>query len=188
MLPLDRFKNDQDNKIYPTGFNQPYERKLNPFPWLENKVFCLIIHNSIYLPLWLCMLSHIRTMSSWYSIKRIWRWKETTGLRKSNQKVMYICLCVSLWSGELQAMPAWITHTAVSRGQKDWGHMTKDCLHDTSAFHNLFNGNYVEMLLQRSYHCNFNLTKHHNRVTFNRKWLTCWICHRFKKQQYAIWW
>lgn len=42
--------------------------------------------------------------------------KEATELRKSNRKVTYICLCVSLWSGELQATSPWITHTAVSRG------------------------------------------------------------------------
>lgn len=86
-----------------------------PFLWLENIIFCLFIQNSAFLPLGLHMLSYIRTMSS-YNIKRMWGWKETTELRKSNQKVMYICLCVSLWSRELQATLAWITHTAVSRG------------------------------------------------------------------------
>lgn len=80
-----------------------------------NEVFSPLTY--ICLPLWLRMLDHIKRMSTSFHIKRTWRWKETTGLRKSHQKVTYICLCVSLWSGELQATSPWITHTAVSRGR-----------------------------------------------------------------------
>lgn len=71
-------------------------------------MFCLFIYKSLILH----TMSHIRTMSSLYSIRRIWRWKETTELKRSNQRVMCICLCVSLWSKELQATLALISYTA----------------------------------------------------------------------------
>lgn len=99
-------KCDQVSTIYLVS--SVLHKNIVTFSLAGNKIVCLFIYKSLILH----TLSHIRTMSSSYSIRRIWRWKETTELKRSTQRVMCICLCVSLWSKELQATPAWITYTA----------------------------------------------------------------------------
>lgn len=83
-------KCDQVSTIYLVS--SVLHKNIVTFSLAGNKIVCLFIYKSLILN----TLSHIRTMSSSYSIRRIWRWKETTELKRSTQRHMHLFVCLTL--------------------------------------------------------------------------------------------